>query len=129
MMRLFDALLLLFPRGFRDEFGDEMRQVFAAQLAAARRDGRIAAWRLIARTVVPTTIAAWHERGQSHRPMVRSRSPRPGAGLVTDLRLAMRGLYQRPSWSLAIVAAIAASTTCLRMQMRSRSGSCPCPAL
>jgi len=37
--RLFGALLALFPRDFRDRFGDDMTELFRDQLRAARRGG------------------------------------------------------------------------------------------
>ena len=34
------ALLLLYPAAFRDEYGDEMRRMFAQQLGRTRQTGR-----------------------------------------------------------------------------------------
>ncbi len=36
---IYSALLRCYPLAFRDEYGDEMRLMFAEQLVDARRDG------------------------------------------------------------------------------------------
>ena len=57
--RLFAWLLLLFPRAFREVYGDDMRDVFADQLRNARtRAGTIAVVRLWIRTVPLNTLRA-----------------------------------------------------------------------
>src|SRR6202011_1990796 len=105
---LFLLLLALFPRAFRDGFGNEMCEVFAAQLAAARtRGGRGAVVRLWARTMTGMASAAWRERSAvlrersaiwrersaiwRERSGAPARSPRRGPILqLRDLRHAVR---------------------------------------
>jgi len=43
-MRAYDLLLHLYPRSFRDEYGDEMRAVFTRSLREAGAAGRAALW-------------------------------------------------------------------------------------
>jgi putative ABC transport system permease protein len=43
-MRLYRALLRLFPASFRDEYGDEMTAIFRRRLRDAGRAGRLAIW-------------------------------------------------------------------------------------
>ncbi len=102
--RLFRALLALFPRGFRDAFGDEMRQVFAAQLRAARATpGRGATARLWARTIAGMTAAAWHERRAASADTV------PGGPILRpgDLRYAVRRLAAAPGFTATVIGTLA----------------------
>jgi predicted permease len=95
---IFSCLILLFPRAFRDAFGAEMRQVFEAQLAAARaRGGRPAAWALMARTAPRMAAAAWCESRDS-------RAGRRGPLVQwTDLRYTVRRLAAAPGFTVAVV--------------------------
>lgn len=103
-MILFNLLLRLFPRAFRETFGDEMRRLFADQRhAAAQRGGRgIAA--LWIRTIAGMAIAAWSEHREGRTP-VRHRLPL-GSTLAADLRLTFRMALARPLFSAIVVAAI-----------------------
>jgi putative ABC transport system permease protein len=101
MLRLLTAL---FPRAFRDAFGDEMREVFAAQLRAARASGgQVAVWRLYARTASGMLAAAWHERRDG-----RTRSPRRGSVFSAgDLRHAVRRLAAARGFTAAVAGTLA----------------------
>jgi hypothetical protein len=101
---LFLLLLALFPRAFRDAFGEEMREVFAAQVRAARASGgRREAARLWRRTVIGMIGAAWRERRDS-----RTRSPRGGSVFgASDLRHAVRRLAAAPGFTAAVVGTLA----------------------
>lgn len=103
--RLFNLLLLLYPRRFRDAFGPEMREVFEAQLAAARGAGMTARLRLTARTAAGMIGGAWHER----------RATRSAAGrrlpwhetVLSDVRLAARLLMRTPLVTVVVIATVA----------------------
>src|SRR5258708_8023502 len=102
--RLFLALLALFPRAFRDAFGDEMRQVFAAQLRAARAThGRGGAARLWARTIPGMSAAACRERRAA------SASAARGGPILQprDLRYAARRLAAAPGFSATVIGTLA----------------------
>ena len=105
-MRAFDRLIALFPREFRDAFGAEMREVFSAQLAAARANGWASLCRLWMRTTLRMIAAAWRER-RATRASARTARPSLAGELQSDLRLTARLLIQRPGFTAAIVAAIA----------------------
>jgi hypothetical protein len=99
--RLILVLLALFPREFRNAFGGEMREVFAAQHRAAAAEGRAALARLWARTVTGMLRAAWHERRGGTR---HARGP-----LVqwADLRYTIRRLAAARGFAFAVVATLA----------------------
>ena len=103
-MILFNALLRLFPRAFRDAFGDEMRRVFVDQRRAAEGLGMGALAALWTRTIVGMTAAAWRERRD--RVTVERHRLRIGETLATDLRLTMRMLVARPLFTIVVIAAI-----------------------
>ena len=103
-MTLFNLLLRFFPRAFREEFGDEMRRVFADQRILARDQGWRASVALWMRTLRGMTSAAWRER-RDGRP-ARSHGLPVVEALVTDLRLTARMLLARPMFTITIVAAL-----------------------
>ncbi len=103
-MILFNLLLRLFPRAFRESFGVEMRRLFVDQHLEARRRGIAATAGLWMRTVTGMTATAWRERREGRR---------GGFGrmrvletLSADLRLTFRMLIARPLFTALIVAAI-----------------------
>jgi predicted permease len=99
IMRL---LIALFPRAFRHAFGGEMREVFDAQLRAARATGgRAAVCRLYARTTTGMIAAAWRERRAT-------RTPRRGPLVEwTDLRHTLRRLAATPGFTFAVIGTLA----------------------
>ena len=89
-MTLFRLLLLLFPRTFRNAFGEEMGQVFAAQSEEARIAGLASTVRLWLRTIRGMSSAAWRERRETRR-------PRRGPVVEwTDVRYTIRRLRGTP---------------------------------
>ena len=100
-MTAFRLLIALFPRKFREAFGTEMREVFEAQLKAARAQGVRAVARLWMRTLTGTIGAAWSERRQARR---------PGRGRLvewTDLRYTVRRLAATPGFTFAVTGTLA----------------------
>ena len=103
--RLFLLLLALFPRAFRDAFGEEMRAVFEAQRRDARTRGRSATARFWLRTCAGMISAAWRERrvtataGGNRLPWHET--------LIADIRFAVRMLARTPMFATIVVVTIA----------------------
>lgn len=104
MTALIHFLIALFPPSFRDQFGDDMLELYRDQLHGAASQGRLAVLRLNLRTVLGMTGAALRERWTSrHEPRVR----RPWfANSGRDLRLAFRTLRKSPMFALVAVLCI-----------------------
>jgi predicted permease len=96
-------LLALFPRAFRDAFGEEMRDVFAAQARAAAAAGPGAVVRLWLRTIAGMTAAAWRERRAARPPS----GPRRRVFRTGDLRHAVRRLSATPGFTATVIATLA----------------------
>ncbi|HET9373190.1 MAG TPA: hypothetical protein VFO19_23165, partial [Vicinamibacterales bacterium] len=109
--RAFDVLLALFPRAFRDGFGDAMHDTFVDQRDdVRRRAGRLGVMRLWIWTAVRMTAAAWRERRASApRPMASVRERMAGVvrEMAVDARLAVRGLRRQPAFALMAIGAVA----------------------
>ncbi len=103
-MILFNLLLRLFPRAFRESFGVEMRRLFVDQHLEARRRGFAATAGLWMRTVTGMAAAAWRERREGRRVMFGRM--RAFETLSADLRLTFRMLIARPLFTFIIIAAI-----------------------
>ncbi|MEO6223382.1 MAG: ABC transporter permease, partial [Vicinamibacterales bacterium] len=102
--RVFTLLLALFPRAFREVFGDDMRDVFGDQLRASRtRAGVVGVVRLWLRTI-PRMIAAaaaeWRH-GRKAMPSIPFLE-----SFMADLRLARRSLTRSPLFTLVAIGAL-----------------------
>ncbi|MBT8337926.1 MAG: hypothetical protein KJO11_15070, partial [Gemmatimonadetes bacterium] len=111
---LFYRLLLrLYPPGFRQRFGTEMEDTFAAWEVVMGRLGRLVRLRLRAMAVRDALAGAAREWwwGASGRPAGVTETVREGGGVMSgwgmDLRVAVRGLVRRPGLTLAAVATLA----------------------
>ncbi|HET9947937.1 MAG TPA: hypothetical protein VFQ22_03310, partial [Longimicrobiales bacterium] len=106
--RAFLGLLLLYPRWFREEHGEEMTQLFMARMERAR--GRVARLALWWRTIVD---AAW-SAGALRRDDWKEGATGMGSSLQ-DVRTAARRLIRSPVFTASVVALLAigigASTT------------------
>jgi putative ABC transport system permease protein len=111
VMPIYRLCLLLFPRPFRERFGQDMAEVFADRRRQARRRGRMAVAALWVRTLADVLAHGWAERRAERR---RSRDGRGRwipmllQTLVQDVRHALRAFRRRPA-----VAAIALATLAL----------------
>ena len=103
-MILFNLLLRLFPKAFREAFGQDMRRVFIDQRREARDQGRRARADLWIRTIRGMVSAAWREHRDSDR-TIRGRAPLMET-FATDLRLTIRMLLARPLFATIVVAAL-----------------------
>jgi len=121
--RIFDSFLLLFPRAFREAFGEEMREVFALrhQEILSRHSGAIrrasASAGLLLRTGLDAIRTAVLERINSSLPSPKGNldpkdSNRPPRGrllawLKQDVVQAGRMLRKQPGFSLVVVITLA----------------------
>lgn len=101
--RLFRALLMLYPKRFRDAYGAEMADVFARRLA--RADGRMARIRLACRACVDLFSGAVAERFAA-APAAAAKDPMISL-LARDLLIAGRTLLRQPTFSATIVFTLA----------------------
>jgi predicted permease len=103
-MIVFNLLLRVFPRAFREAFGDEMRRIFVEQRRVAAGRGPTACAAFWRRTIVGMMAVAWRERREGRRKV--------SAGLpfietiAADLRLTVRMLLGRPMFTAVVIAAI-----------------------
>jgi predicted permease len=103
--RVFFLLLSLFPRQFRNAFGEEMRAVFLDQHRAARASSRTAVAVFWWRTITGMVSAAWRERRAGRKAGLR-RLPWHET-LFTDIRLTARLLARAPLFTALVVTAVA----------------------
>lgn len=107
---LYAALLLLFPRGFRQRHGAGMRQVFIEQYARAAAGGRANTLRFLWGSVVDATRSAALERAASwrerllfpERQLHDERGQTLMQALLTDLRHAWRIFCRAPKGTTAL---------------------------
>lgn len=97
-MKLYAALLRLFPRAFRSRYGRDMTEVFSDRWRAARRRGTLPAVWLAIRTIADLSVHAAAER--------RARTV-AADHLARDLRLAFRGFARRPGFTAVALLTVA----------------------
>ncbi len=103
-VRCYRLALRVYPRAFRARFGREMEATFTASYVAARQRGGGAVALLCLRTVVEVIGCAVFEWAQRlklrrRRPSSRERSFESATSLLRDLRIGMRTLLRRPSFT------------------------------
>ena len=122
--RAYRALLRLYPRDFRDEFGDAMVEFFHDRLTRARASYSIAAPLIVwpralldfARNAVPARLdsgrrAFWSWRrsvAAGRHPAIRSsrRKDWMFSTILKDARYAARGLTSKPAFSAIVIATL-----------------------
>ncbi len=121
-MSIYDRLLLVYPRAFRNRFAGDMRETFAQAGREARRKGPVHLFRFWIATLYEVAVfaaAEWRDLVRARlRPSSRSHGllpPSSGASrdhrklrltLVYDLRYAVRALLRRPLFAIAAVATL-----------------------
>jgi hypothetical protein len=122
---IYRALLRVYPREFRDEFGDAMVEFFRDRHTAARSAGGLSTvrlwWRVVLdlfRNALPARVDAIgrslrrrreHRRAPlTARSLVRLRQEDRMLGTVLqDLRFALRGMRRAPTFTLTVLATLA----------------------
>jgi putative ABC transport system permease protein len=99
--RLYRAALHLYPRSFRERFGDEMIDFFHERRLAANRDGLPAQTSFWLRTLADLTRSIWRE----HAPdaALPFRPALFASRIAADTRDALRFLRRSPGMTAAIV--------------------------
>lgn len=104
--RVFRLLLLLYPRPFREAYGEEMLGFFAARLKRARKvGGRAGVLRVWIHTSVDMLkTAAAERRGWIARDGDRTKGGDPVSSLMQDVRYAARRLRLTPLFTVSAIA-------------------------
>ncbi len=121
-MSIYDRMLLVYPRAFRNRFARDMGETFAQADRQARSKGLVHLLRFWIATGYEVTVfaaAEWRDLVRARlRPSSRSHGPLPpssGASrnrkklrptLVHDLRYAVRALLRRPLFAIAAVSTL-----------------------
>jgi putative ABC transport system permease protein len=121
---IYRALLRVYPREFRDEFGDAMVEFFRDRHAAARTAGRLPLLRLwwrvaidLLRNALPARVEAIgrslrRRRDFQHAPLTAPslgflrQEDRMFATILQDLKFAWRGMRRAPGFSLTVLATL-----------------------
>jgi predicted permease len=109
-VRVYRALLFLFPHAFRERFARDMGEVFEDRWRKARRTGTAATIRLAAVTCVDLVAQATAERcsGRGSRPHPpRARGDVFMLTLIQDVRFALRTFRRHPAFTAIALATIA----------------------
>jgi predicted permease len=107
IVRLYRALLVAYPRAFRERFGAELQLAFAEGLIAARRAGRRRALTFIGTRFTDAVASGLAERfGRVPAP------PAPGRQIMIlrlafDLRTALRQLARQPAFAAIVIGTLA----------------------
>jgi putative ABC transport system permease protein len=110
---MFRWLLRVFPRRFRDAYGDDMSADFSRRLDAARSQGRLPLIAFWLHTVANLITAGLAERRRSSFVVTASGASAPGkrgklmAGWTQDLRFAVRRLRVEPGYAAFVALTLA----------------------
>ena len=124
--RCYRLLLHLYPRSFRDEFGDAMVEFFRDRMARARLErrpqARLSVWQRVAADIalnaVPSHLDALRHalrRRREHRlapltaPSLNAsrREDHVLSSILQDIRFAVRGMQRAPGFTLTVFATLA----------------------
>lgn len=120
--RIYRALLHLYPRAFREEFGDAMMEFYRDRLAGASGHNRmLAGWHAmsdVVRNAIPARVdnlrfamRTWrrHRLAPLDAPSLifARREDHVFASILQDLRFAMRGMRRAPAFTTTVLATLA----------------------
>jgi predicted permease len=121
---IYRALLHVYPRQFRDEFGDAMVEFFRDRHTAARNAGGVSRlrlwWRVVLdllRNALPARVDAIGRSLRRRREYRRAPATTPSLGhlrqedrmlgtVLQDLRFALRGMRRAPGFTLTVLATL-----------------------
>ena len=111
MLRFYRALLFLYPASYRKRFGRDMAEMFADELASARRQGLVALGRLWLRTMADLMVNVPATHLPPYRPTAlppnHNSRISPMSNLLRDLSLAIRSLTKHPLFAAIAIVTIA----------------------
>lgn len=108
--RLYRSLLRLYPRAFRQAYGDDMAQLFGDQLRESRGERGLAGAALVGlRSLADLVVEAFLERldGPGLPPATRHRGDGTMTTLFQDLRFAGRLLARKPGFTAVAILSLA----------------------
>jgi len=108
-LRVYSALLRLYPRAFRERFGAEMEQA-ATDLVrdAGGRFGACRVWCRLLLDLIPSVLRERRSvRQEQARELVSPREEASMATLIQDLRYALRTLRRAPAFALVVIVSLA----------------------
>ncbi len=124
--RVYRALLHLYPRALRDEFGDAMTEFFRDRMAHARHDpgplARIYVWLRVAadlaRNAVPSHFDALRQGLRTRREQQLAPITAPSltasrredlvlSSILQDIRFALRGMLRAPAFTVTVFTMLA----------------------
>jgi putative ABC transport system permease protein len=100
---IYRVCLALFPRRFRDVYGDEMAETFRARLSKTLRDGPMRALVFCIANYLDALRTAGAEWIAASTPT----APNANGGWTLDLRHAWRSILARPGFSIVVVLTLA----------------------
>ena len=108
-MSAYRFLLRFVPRSLREAHGDDMEEMFASELAGARRRGRVAMARVYLAAAFDVMARAPYEhwRRRYFHQVPNHRREQPMHSFFSDLRFAIRSFARQPGATALVVITLA----------------------